>query len=307
MDFEYFKESKNGVTVTVTNDPCPTDPREVWACDFYADLVDAKTQFPVFFIAAWHRKYDFSYRLPEQLKDMDDFNEFMHTERDNPKSHWKFLPVYMYEHGGIALSLNSFNDTFDSGQLGYIVYNDDPDNYEKGGPILNESEVKIIVNEWFKYEQGDACMYTITDDVNGEVLSQTVGYYDLEQCKKDAIEEWNNTVDSMPSAEDRTLYTFVIQFMDITDPCDTILSKMRRVTTTIPSFAQVIYKELLNDTQFKTTQHIKEEEYPQARITDSVSNLIQNGIESASIQIADKRQNNATIVVNLLILGKSKG
>lgn len=68
MDLEYFKESKNGVTVTVTDDPCPVDPREVWAYDFYADLVDAKTQFPVFFIAAWHRRYELSYRLPFQLK-----------------------------------------------------------------------------------------------------------------------------------------------------------------------------------------------------------------------------------------------
>lgn len=307
MLVEYFKESKNGVTVTVTDDQCPMDPREVWACDFYADLIDAKTQFPVFFIAAWHRRYDFSYRLPNQLKDMDNFNEFMHTELDTPESHWKFLPLYMYEHGGISLSLKPFNDIFDSGQLGYIVYNDDPDNYEKGGPVLNEGEIKIIVDEWFKYEQYSAYMYTITDDVNGEILSQTTSYYDLEQCKEDAIEEWNNVVDSLPSVEDRTPYAFVIQFMDITDPCDTILSKMRRVTSTIPEFAQVVYKELLNDTQFKTTQHIKEEEYPQARITDFVSNLIQNGIESASIQLANKRQNNATIVVNLLILGKSKG
>lgn len=305
MDLEYFKESKNGVTVTVTDDPCPVDPREVWAYDFYADLVDAKTQFPVFFIAAWHRRYEFSYRLPFQLKNMDDFNEFMHTECDNPKSHWKFLPLYMYEHGGIALSLNSFNDTFDSGQLGFIVYNDDPDNYEKGGPILNENEVKIIVDEWFKYEQNGAYWYTITDDVDGEILSQNAGYYNLKQCKEDAIEEWNNVVDSMPPVVDRIPYTFITQFVDITDSCNTILGKMRRVTSTIPEFAQVIYKELISDPHFAAAHHIKPEEYPQARITEALRKLIQEKSESGSIMITDIRSDNVSIVLNLFIVGES--
>lgn len=305
MDFEYFKESKNGVTVTVTVDPCPMDPREVWPYDFYADLVDAKTQFPVFFIAAWHRRYDFSYRLPDQLKDMDDFNEFMHTERDNPKSHWKFLPLYMYEHGGIALSLNSFNDTFDSGQLGYIVYNDDPDNYEKGGPILNEDEIKIIVDEWFVYEQDGAYLYTITDDLTCEILAQTTGYYNLEQCKEDAIDAWNSIADSMPSVADRIPYTFITQFVDLTDPCTTIIGKMRRVISTIPEFAQIIYKELMSDTYFAAAHHIKPEEYPQARITEALRKLIQEKNESGYIKLTDMHSDNVSIVLNLFNVGES--
>lgn len=80
---------------------------------------------------------------------------------------------------------------------------------------------------------------------------------------------------------------------------------MRRVTSTIPEFAQVIYKELISDPHFAAAHHIKPEEYSQARITEALRKLIQEKSESGSITIMDIRSDNVSIVLNLFIVGES--
>ena len=80
---------------------------------------------------------------------------------------------------------------------------------------------------------------------------------------------------------------------------------MEYVRSTIPEFAQVIYKELISDAHFAAAHHVKPEEYPQARITEALRKLIQEKSESGSIKITDMHSDNVSIVLNLFIVGES--
>lgn len=78
------------------------------------------------------------------------------------------LPVYMYDHSGIALSTSPFNDPWDSGLLGYIfAYKDD---IRKAYGVTRISpKLKEDVLEVFKHN------IKIIDDVyNGNVFKVTI-------------------------------------------------------------------------------------------------------------------------------------
>ena len=84
-----------------------------------------------------HRRYDFGgERLSGEAASIDeDFSRHLAdkglTERDII-----CLPVFLYSHSGIVLSSRSFNDRWDSGQLGFL--------YETRADIRREFKVKRI-------------------------------------------------------------------------------------------------------------------------------------------------------------------
>jgi hypothetical protein len=68
---------------------------------------------------AWHRRYRFGERPPEWATEaMDEGRLHEAILAEYPEA--TILPVYMYEHSGIALSTGSFSCPWDSGQLGVI-------------------------------------------------------------------------------------------------------------------------------------------------------------------------------------------
>lgn len=66
-------------------------------------------------IVGWHRNY----KLGDEQPSEDPIEWLLEYERENPDA--VMLPVYMYEHGGVALSTGAFSCPWDSGQVGYIV------------------------------------------------------------------------------------------------------------------------------------------------------------------------------------------
>ena len=112
-------ESDNYVA-NIYIDNSPFDPREG---DNFGTLI------------AFHSKYD--------LSDNQDFTKeelIEHIQRDDIFA----LPVYMYEHSGIALSTTPFSCEWDSGQVGYIfaAYED----IEKEGWNTEQAE-KFLISE----------------------------------------------------------------------------------------------------------------------------------------------------------------
>jgi hypothetical protein len=67
-------------------------------------------------MVCWHRNYHLGdthdYQHP------DTFLEWFRTQPGNRKA--VLLTVYMFEHGGVALSTGDFGDPWDSGQVGWI-------------------------------------------------------------------------------------------------------------------------------------------------------------------------------------------
>jgi len=88
------------------------------------------------------------------------------------------LPVYMYEHSGIALRTTPFNCKWDSGQIGYIFVLHQ-DIKERLGELDLEQAEKNLIAEIEEYSQ--YC--------NGEV-------YGYQIYKKGDCESWFNDIDA---------------------------------------------------------------------------------------------------------------
>lgn len=97
------------------------------------------------------------------------------------------MPIYMYEHGNIALSTKPFSCTFDSGQLGeIIVFNDDikKEFSIKRFTKKNKDEIlaKVIKNmeseveTYSQYVSGEVYGFKVLDE-DGDVLDSCYGFY----------------------------------------------------------------------------------------------------------------------------------
>ena len=95
-----IKRRGNSLKVKLDNSYQVTDPRED---DNLGHLI------------CWHRRY--SLGDSNEFYRPCDFQAFAEVNKDNM---YCILNVYMYDHTGIALSTEPFNDRFDSGQVGYI-------------------------------------------------------------------------------------------------------------------------------------------------------------------------------------------
>lgn len=74
-------------------------------------------------VLAFHNRYNICKEENTFGISTDDYDNFAAMEKDLRKNYGVVVcvPLYMYDHSGIALSTTSFNDRWDSGQLGFIV------------------------------------------------------------------------------------------------------------------------------------------------------------------------------------------
>lgn len=86
------------IIVKVIQDQDPSSPRE-W------DNLGV--------MACWHRRYNLGDVQPKQ-----DPEEWL---KENAPKGSIVLPLYLYDHSGISMSVGSFGDVWDSGQVGWIV------------------------------------------------------------------------------------------------------------------------------------------------------------------------------------------
>jgi len=103
------------------------------------------------------------------------------------------LPLYLYDHSGITISLSPFSCPWDSGQLGFVIIRRQKMLEEFGGrkftQILKDRALKIAESEVKEYDQflrGEVYGYQIDEDGYS-----CWGFYGIEDC----LEEAKNTVD----------------------------------------------------------------------------------------------------------------
>jgi len=113
--------------------------------------------------------------------------------KDMEKNGDLVFPLYMYEHGGITISLTPYSCPWDSGQVGFVVAPRLKFLKEYGKKIftkkLKEKALKMAqaeVNTFDTYLRGDVYGYKIVKD--DEVVDSCYGYYgdDTEEVIKEA-------------------------------------------------------------------------------------------------------------------------
>lgn len=111
----------DGYTVEIKHDDWAENPRE-WASST---------------LCTAHRRYTFGGEsLPEGCQNIEEAFDVFLAERNLTRNQIIWLPVYLYDHSGLALSTRPFSNRWDSGQLGFI--------YETKADIRNEFGVKRI-------------------------------------------------------------------------------------------------------------------------------------------------------------------
>lgn len=178
----------DGLTVRIVADDDVHSPRTEW--DHAGTMV------------CWHGRYDLGDEQPDYHADEffmrlmqereaevngkypPDEIEPEHLERYIDK-HFYVLPLYLLDHSGLSMSTGSFNDSWDSGQVGWIYMSKDKAAKEgiKDPLALLRSEV----NEFDQYLTGDVWGYEITDD-GGHHLDSCWGFYGFDHCKEEATE-----------------------------------------------------------------------------------------------------------------------
>lgn len=163
---------KDGFTMKLYIDEDPTSPKE-W--DQFGTLV------------TWHRSYVFD---EDGKKAFGEPGEFIEQAK---REGWIYLPVFMYEHSGISLSAGSFNDPWDSGQVGFIYATREKMKAEYEGHYKPRSWAgrarKLLLCEiktWDTYVTGDVYGYVIENE-DGDHEDSCWGFYGYEYAKAEAL------------------------------------------------------------------------------------------------------------------------
>lgn len=156
-----------GLKVKIYPDDNPESPRE-W--DNLGQLV------------CWHGRYTLGDK--HDFASPDDFAEWWREEGEGGV----LLPVYLYDHGGVALSTSPFTCPWDSGQVGYI--------FVQKNALLNEGVdeatavrcMEAEIETYGQYINGEVYGYVIEDE-DGDNVGSCWGFYGLDYCISQANDE----------------------------------------------------------------------------------------------------------------------
>mgnify|MGYP006284190749 CR=1 FL=1 len=160
MEVERLK-NKNGNTVVISYDSDLPSPRE-W--------VNLGT------FITWQRRYHSPDKNP--FESPNDFKEYIQEE--HPDS--LILPVYKYEHSGVAYSTSPFSCPWDSGQVGYIYVTKEEIIKEYGShseETLEKAKERLEgeVSVYSSWANGDIFRYEILDNEGEEIDGGCGGFY----------------------------------------------------------------------------------------------------------------------------------
>lgn len=148
----------NGYTLKIIPDENPLNPRT--DCDHLGIML------------CWHRRYSLGDSHPYDTP--QDF-----AESAAAKDMFVCLPVYLLDHSGLYVSVNDFNDSWDSGQLGFIYCTKQDAQKWFNNPDVTEDEIKkeltAEVEEYNDYLNG-AWYGFLIEGLDGEVEDSCGGF-----------------------------------------------------------------------------------------------------------------------------------
>lgn len=148
----------NGYTLKIIPDENPLNPRT--DCDHLGIML------------CWHRRYSLGDNHPYDTP--QDFAESVAA-----KDMFVCLPVYLLDHSGLYVSVNDFNDSWDSGQLGFIYCTKQDAQKWFNNTDVTEDEIKkeltAEVEEYNDYLNG-AWYGFLIEGLDGEVEDSCGGF-----------------------------------------------------------------------------------------------------------------------------------
>jgi len=175
-DAVHTETDPSGLSLIVSADPDPVNPREEF--DHICTLV------------CWHRRT----RLGDP-HDWQDPQEFLADMKNRP--HQK-LPLYLYDHSGLALSTTPFSCPWDSGQVGWVyIEREDFDDLGESRDVETTVEdraaavMRSEVGEYDQFISGDVWWVRI-EDPDDTVLDSCCGFYGVDH----AVEEGRSMLEA---------------------------------------------------------------------------------------------------------------
>lgn len=148
----------NGYTLKIIPDENPLNPRT--DCDHLGIML------------CWHRRYSLGDNHPYDTP--QDF-----AESAAAKDMFVCLPVYLLDHSGLYVSVNDFNDSWDSGQLGFIYCTKQDAQKWFNNTDVTEDEIKkeltAEIEEYNDYLNG-AWYGFLIEGLDGEVEDSCGGF-----------------------------------------------------------------------------------------------------------------------------------
>jgi hypothetical protein len=142
----------------------------------------------------FHRRYNLGDKHDYKSSDYNSYAE-MEKAIKKEENAAVILPLYLFDHSGITMRTTSFNDNWDSGQVGFIVVSKEKVREEYSVKRINkkllEKVTAYLVGEVETYDQylrGDIYGFKIEDSEENEIDSSW-GYYGIESVKQVAKQE----------------------------------------------------------------------------------------------------------------------
>ncbi len=158
----YKAQLPSGKSVEIFASSCDDNPRE-WECNL-------------------GKLYVFKNRYFSADGDIDDVSEELTEDEKDGKC--KLIPVYAHVHSAICLSLDPFNDCWDSALCGYYVVD-----AETAMDIKDlRSVVMYELRTYEQYLNGEAYGYTIYDK-NGQEIDELCGVFDVALYLHDYLDD----------------------------------------------------------------------------------------------------------------------
>lgn len=143
-------------------------------------------------MVCFHRRYDLGDKNDYCSGNYDGWEEMKEDIIKTENVH-TILPLYLYDHSGITMSTSSFNDRWDSGQVGWIFVSKEKVEKERIDEKLVEKVLKGEVETYDQYIRGDVYgykVYRVTtcdhDHEHEEELDSCWGFYGEEDCIEEA-------------------------------------------------------------------------------------------------------------------------
>ena len=141
-------------------------------------------------MAFYHGRYNLGDR--KQIDDAFALQEYLEENKDTIL----YIPVYMYDHGGITIKTSPFGCEWDSGLLGYIYVSREKareEGFTDDSMIYDRLEDEVAIYD--QYLRGDVYGYKIFDG-EGNELDSCYGFYGDQTCEdagKEMVDYYDRT------------------------------------------------------------------------------------------------------------------
>ena len=148
----------------------------------------------------FHKRYNVGDKHNYKSSDFDSWDEFKEQIQQDYNV-FMIKPLYLFDHSGITISTSSFNDRWDSGQVGFIIIEEK--NWENMmGKDMDRSDERLEriidgeVETYDSYLRGDVYKYKIYEvetcslgHEHRNLVESMGGWFDEEDCKSEGQRE----------------------------------------------------------------------------------------------------------------------